>query len=37
MALELQDALQTLAALTGRGAVAEDALEHVFANFCVGK
>jgi tRNA modification GTPase len=37
MALELQDALRTLAALTGRGEVAEDALEHVFANFCVGK
>ncbi len=37
MALELQDALHALAALTGRGEVAEDALEHVFANFCVGK
>lgn len=37
MALELQEALQTLASLTGRGDIAEDALEHVFANFCVGK
>lgn len=37
MALDLQEALETLAALTGRGEIAEDALEHVFANFCVGK
>ena len=37
MALELQEALEALAALTGRGEIAEDALEHVFANFCVGK
>jgi len=37
MALDLQDALATLASLTGRGDIAEDALEHVFANFCVGK
>lgn len=37
MALDLQDALATLASLTGRGDIAEDTLEHVFANFCVGK
>jgi tRNA modification GTPase len=37
MALDLQDALATLAGLTGRGDVAEEALAHVFANFCVGK
>lgn len=37
MALELQEALEALAALTGRGDIAEDTLEHVFANFCVGK
>ena len=36
-ALDLEEALQTLATLTGRGDVAEDALAHVFANFCVGK
>ena len=37
MAMDLQEALGTLAALTGRGEVAEEALAHVFANFCVGK
>lgn len=37
MTFELQEALETLAALTGRGEIAEDALAHVFANFCVGK
>ena len=36
-ALDLQEALQALAGITGRGEVAEDALAHVFANFCVGK
>jgi len=37
MALDLLDALDTLASLTGRGDIAEATLEHVFANFCVGK
>ena len=37
MAMDLQEALGTLASLTGRGEVAEEALAHVFANFCVGK
>ncbi len=37
MALDLQEALETLASLTGRGEIAEEALAHVFANFCVGK
>lgn len=37
MALDLQDALTSLAAITGRGDVAEEALVHIFANFCVGK
>jgi len=37
MALDLQDAVETFAALTGRGDVPEDVLAHVFANFCVGK
>lgn len=37
MALDLVDALDTLASLTGRGDIAEATLEHVFANFCVGK
>lgn len=36
-ALDLEDALRTLAALTGRGDIAEEALEHIFKNFCVGK
>ena len=36
-ALDLADALQQLAALTGRGDIAEETLEHIFANFCVGK
>ncbi|MEM7738815.1 MAG: tRNA uridine-5-carboxymethylaminomethyl(34) synthesis GTPase MnmE [Deinococcota bacterium] len=36
-ALDLADALQALANLTGRSEIAEDALEHIFANFCVGK
>ena len=36
-ALDLEDALRTLAELTGRGDIAEETLEHIFANFCVGK
>ncbi len=36
-ALDLADALKTLAELTGRGDVAEETLEHIFKNFCVGK
>lgn len=37
VSLELQDALEALAALTGRGEVAEETLAAIFANFCVGK
>ena len=36
-ALDLADALRTLAELTGRGNVAEETLAHIFQNFCVGK
>ena len=36
-ALDLEDALKTLAELTGRGEIAEETLEHIFKNFCVGK
>ena len=36
-ALDLADALRTLAELTGRGDVAEETLAHIFKNFCVGK
>ncbi len=36
-ALDLADALRRLGELTGRGDVAEETLEHIFANFCVGK
>ncbi len=36
-ALDLADALKTLSELTGRGDVAEETLEHIFKNFCVGK
>ena len=36
-ALDLEEALRALAGLTGRGEIAEAALEHIFANFCVGK
>lgn len=36
-ALDLEEALRVLAELTGRGAIAEATLEHIFANFCVGK
>ncbi len=36
-ALDLEDTLRTLAELTGRGDIAEETLEHIFKNFCVGK
>lgn len=36
-ALDLQEALQKLAEITGKGDISEDALAHIFANFCVGK
>ena len=36
-ALDLVEALHSLAELTGRGEIAGEALEHIFANFCVGK
>ncbi len=36
-ALDLEDALRTLAEITGRGDIAEETLAHIFANFCVGK
>jgi tRNA modification GTPase len=36
-ALDLEGALKTLAEITGRGEIAEETLEHIFANFCVGK
>jgi tRNA modification GTPase len=36
-ALDLEEALRALAAITGREGIAEEALEHIFANFCVGK
>jgi tRNA U34 5-carboxymethylaminomethyl modifying GTPase MnmE/TrmE len=36
-ALDIEEALRELAGLTGRGEIAEAALEHIFANFCVGK
>ncbi len=36
-AIDLEEALYNLAELTGRGEVAEETLEHIFANFCVGK
>ncbi len=35
--LDLETALRALAAVTGRGDVAEDTLGEVFARFCVGK
>ena len=34
---ELLDAINALAAVTGRDAVAEETLTSIFANFCVGK
>ncbi len=36
-ALDLEEALRALADMTGRGDIAEETLEHIFANFCVGK
>ena len=36
-ALDLEEGLRTLAEITGQGDIAEDALAHIFANFCVGK
>ncbi len=36
-ALDLEEALRTLASITGREGIAEETLEHIFANFCVGK
>ncbi|MEX2542556.1 MAG: GTPase, partial [Trueperaceae bacterium] len=36
-ALDLEEALRALAEITGRAGIAEEALEHIFANFCVGK
>lgn len=36
-ALDLEAALRTLAEITGQGDISEAALEHIFANFCVGK
>lgn len=36
-ALDLEDALRHLAEITGRTDIAEETLEHIFANFCVGK
>lgn len=35
--LEMQEALGALAAVTGRGAIAEETLASIFARFCVGK
>jgi tRNA modification GTPase len=36
-ALDLEQALKTLSEITGRGEIAEETLEHIFASFCVGK
>ena len=36
-ALDLEDALRAIAEITGRGEIAEETLEHIFRNFCVGK
>ena len=36
-ALELLEALNALAAVTGRDGVGEETLASIFANFCVGK
>jgi tRNA modification GTPase len=36
-ALDLEAALRALAEITGQGDISEAALEHIFANFCVGK
>jgi len=35
--IDLELALKTLAEITGRGEISEEALEYIFANFCVGK
>jgi len=35
--LDLETALRALAQVTGRGDIAEDTLDEVFARFCVGK
>lgn len=35
--LDLQEALQKLAEITGQGDISENTLAHIFANFCVGK
>lgn len=37
MGLALEEALKALAALRGRGEVAEEVVARVFQNFCVGK
>ena len=36
-ALDLAEALDELASITGRTDVSAETLEHIFANFCVGK
>ncbi|HRP47336.1 MAG TPA: tRNA uridine-5-carboxymethylaminomethyl(34) synthesis GTPase MnmE, partial [Trueperaceae bacterium] len=36
-ALDLQDALQALGAVTGRESVTDETLASIFARFCVGK
>lgn len=35
--IDLEIALKTLAEITGRSEISEEALEYIFANFCVGK
>ncbi len=35
--IDLELALKTLAEMTGRHEISEEALEYIFANFCVGK
>ena len=36
-ALDLAAALDELALITGRGDIASETIEQIFANFCVGK
>lgn len=36
-ALDLAEALSAISAITGREDVASETIEHIFANFCVGK
>lgn len=36
-ALDLEEALQALAEITGRGEIAEETLAYIFQHFCVGK